>query len=205
VVCVLLLRLLTPRRYPMSTEHPSHASADIAARIERKWALLVVIILCVLVAMTIFTGLHWAMMPPSRVETVRPETLNVSGEFIESNLGSAVEADGSVTVRIVAQQYSFTPQCLLIPTDTPITFRATSADVVHGFLITNTNINSMLEPGYISTFKSTFTQPGEHLMPCHEFCGTGHQGMWAHVKVIDKTAFLKMANANGSRRLSCVK
>ena len=69
----------------MSTEHPSHASADIAARIERKWALLVVIILSVLVAMTIFTGLHWAMMPPSRVEMVRPETLNVSGEFIESN------------------------------------------------------------------------------------------------------------------------
>jgi len=93
----------------------------------------------------------------------------------------------------------------LIPTDTPITFRATSADVIHGFLITNTNINSMLEPGYISTFKSTFTQPGDHLMPCHEFCGTGHQSMWAHVKVIDKTAFLKMANANGSRRLSCVK
>jgi cytochrome c oxidase subunit II len=189
----------------MSTEHPSHASADTAARIERKWAILVVIILSVLVAMTIFTGLHWAMMPPSRVETVRPETLNVSGEFIESNLGSAVEADGSVTVRIVAQQYSFTPQCLLIPTDTPITFRATSADVVHGFLITNTNINSMVEPGYISTFKSTFTQPGDHLMPCHEFCGTGHQSMWAHVRVIDKTAFLKMANANGSRRLSCVK
>ncbi len=42
-------------------------------------------------------------------------------------------------------------------------------------------------------------------MPCHEFCGTGHQGMWAHVKVIDKAAFLQMANANGSRRLSCVK
>lgn len=189
----------------MSTEHPSHEAADTAARIERKWATVVLVIIGVLIAMTIFIGLHFAMMPPSRVETVRPETLNVSGEFIESNLGSAVEQDGSVTVRVVAQQYSFTPQCLLIPADTPITFRATSADVVHGFLITNTNINSMLEPGYISTFKSTFTKPGDHLMPCHEYCGTGHQSMWAHVKVIDKTEFLKMANANGSRRLSCVK
>jgi cytochrome c oxidase subunit 2 len=129
----------------------------------------------------------------------------VSGEFIESNLGSALEADGSVTVRIVAQQYSFTPQCLLVPTDTPITFRATSADVVHGFLVTNTNINSMVEPGYISTFKTNFTKPADHLMPCHEFCGTGHQGMWAHVQVIDKAAFLKLANANGARRLNCVK
>lgn len=188
----------------MSTNH-RHSSEDIAARIERKWAVLVVAIMVVLMAMVVFTGLHWAMMPPSRVETVRPDTLNVSGEFIESNLGSSLEADGSITVRVVAQQYSFTPQCLLVPTDTLITFRATSADVVHGFLVTNTNINSMVEPGYISTFKTHFPKPADHLMPCHEYCGTGHQGMWAHVQVIDKATFLQMAHANGSRRLSCVK
>ena len=183
------------------------ASHDVAERVEKRWAMVVVAIVTVLVAMTIFTGLHWAMMPPSRVETVRPETLHVSGEFVESNLGSAVEPDGSVTVRIVAQQYSFTPQCLLVPAGTPITFRATSSDVVHGFLITNTNINSMLEPGYIATFKTTFDKPGEHLMPCHEFCGVGHQGMWAHVKVVDKADFMQMAAGlpATSRRLSCVK
>lgn len=180
-----------------------HASVEVAARFERRWAIVMVLLIASTVAMVIFTGLHWSMMPPSRVETIRPETLNVEGEFIESNLGSALEPDGTVTVRIVAQQYSFTPQCLLVPAGVPITFRATSADVVHGFLVTNTNINSMVEPGYISTFKTTFAKPGDHLMPCHEFCGIGHQGMWAHVKVIDKDAFRQMA-AN-SRRLSCVK
>ncbi|RKE36413.1 cytochrome c oxidase subunit 2 [Paraburkholderia sp. BL23I1N1] len=181
----------------------NRGSAEIAARIERRWAMLAVGLIAVLVAMVIFSGLHWAAMPPSRVETVRPETLNVSGEFVESNLGSAVESDGSVTVRIVAQQYSFTPQCLLVPADTPITFRATSADVVHGFLVTGTNINSMVEPGYVSTFRTTFPKPADHLMPCHEYCGTGHQGMWAHVKVIDRAAFMQMSTH--SRRLSCVK
>jgi cytochrome c oxidase subunit 2 len=189
-----------------STPH-KHDSAGVAEKVERRWAIVVTLLVFSTVAMVIYTGLHWASMPPSRVETVRPESLNVAGEFVEANLGSAVETDGSVTVRIVAQQYSFTPQCLLVPADTPITFRATSADVVHGFLITNTNINSMLEPGYVSTFKSTFTRPGDHLMPCHEYCGTGHQGMWAHVKVIDRAEFLRMAAqlpAN-SRRLSCVK
>ncbi|TCK39116.1 cytochrome c oxidase subunit 2 [Paraburkholderia sp. BL8N3] len=183
------------------------SSHDVAERVERRWATLVIVIIVVLIGMVVYTGLQWAMMPPSRVETVRPETLHVSGEFIESNLGSAVEPDGSVTVRIVAQQYSFTPQCLLIPANTPITFRATSSDVVHGFLITNTNINSMLEPGYIATFRTMFNQTGEHLMPCHEFCGVGHQGMWAHVKVIDRAAFMQMAESMpaNSRRLSCVK
>lgn len=191
----------------MSNPLDNHASAEVAARVERRWAILMVAFVSLLVAVVVFTGLHWAMMPPSRVELVNPETLHVSGEFIESNLGSAVETDGSVTVRILAQQYSFTPQCILVPANTPITFRATSADVVHGFLVTDTNLNSMVEPGYISTFRTTFDQPADHLMPCHEYCGTGHQGMWAHVKVIDKDAFMQMANqaGNSARRLSCVK
>ncbi len=183
---------------------PSPRRADsvaVASRVERKWAAVAVAIIVLLVAMVVFTGLHWAMMPPSRVETIDPTTLHLSGEFIESNLGSGVETDGSVTVRIVAQQYSFTPQCIVVPTDTPVTFRVTSADVVHGFLIADTNINSMVEPGYVSTFKTSFAQSGEHLMPCHEYCGTGHEGMWAHVKVLDRAAFDRLA-AN-ARRLSC--
>ena len=78
---------------------------------------------------------------------------------------------------------------MLVPTDTQITFRATSADVVHGFLIEDTNVNSMLVPGYVSTIAARFDEPGEHLMPCQEFCGIGHQGMWAKVKVIDRASF----------------
>ncbi|MFD1559936.1 cytochrome C oxidase subunit II [Paraburkholderia silviterrae] len=192
----------------MST-HPTdpHASAEVAARVERRWATLMVALVLVLVAMVIFTGLHWSMMPPSRVETIDPQTLHVSGEFVETNLGSALEPDGSVTVRVLAQQYSFTPQCIVVPAGVPITFRATSADVVHGFLVTDTNLNSMVEPGYVSTFRTTFEKPGDHLMPCHEYCGTGHQGMWAHVKVVERDAFMQMAALaeNPSRRLSCVK
>ncbi len=185
-----------------SLDPNSPASTDVAERVERRWAAIMLAIVALLVIMVVYTGLRWAMMPPSRVETIRPESLHVSGEFVESNLGSALEPDGSVTVRIVAQQYSFTPQCVLVPADTPITFRATSADVVHGFLVTDTNINSMVEPGYVATFRTTFPAPADHLMPCHEYCGTGHQGMWAHVKVIDKAAFQQLAVQ--SRRLSCV-
>jgi cytochrome c oxidase subunit 2 len=141
-------------------------------------------------------------MPQSRVETVDPRTLHLGGEFIESNLGSALEPDGSVTMRGIGQQYSFTPSCMLVPTDTPITFRATSADVVHGFLITGSNVNLMLVPGYVSNLRARFETQGERLMPCHEFCGMGHEGMWGRVKVIDKAAFARLSA--GGRRLSCV-
>ena len=39
-------------------------------------------------------------------------------------------------VRVIAQQYSFVPSCIVVPADTQVVFRVTSPDVVHGFLIT---------------------------------------------------------------------
>jgi cytochrome c oxidase subunit 2 len=175
---------------------------DSAERIERRWATVAVSIVVIMVAMAVIGGVHQAVMPQSRVETADPRRLHLGGEFIESNLGSAVEPDGSVTVRLIGQQYSFVPDCLMVPADTPITFRATSPDAVHGLLIVGTNINTMVVPGYVSNVHARFSKPGEHLMPCHEFCGVGHEGMWARVKVIDKAEFAKLAA--DKRRVSCV-
>jgi cytochrome c oxidase subunit II len=186
----------------MAAETDHSLGEAVAARIERRWATLSIVIVAFLVGMAAFIGIHQATMPQGRVETADPKSLHLTGEFIESNLGSAVEADGSITVRAIGQQYSFTPQCIVVPAETPVTLRATSSDVVHGFLIEGTNINTMLVPGYVSVLPVRFAAPGEHVMPCQEFCGIGHQGMWGKVKVVDKTAFLNMAAAK--RRLTCV-
>jgi len=177
-------------------------SHDIAAAAERRWALVVGAIIFVIVAMMVFTGLHWASMPPSRVETVDPRTLHISGEFVEGNLGTSVGTDGKVVVRLIAQQYSFEPQCLVVPVDTPVTFRATSTDVIHGFVIGKTNANVMLIPGYVATFTTTFPKAGEQLMPCHEFCGSGHAAMWARVQALPRDEFLSRSRAG--ERMSCV-
>ena len=65
-----------------------------------------------------------------------------------------------------------------------------------------TNANTMLVPGFVSTFTTSFHQPGEALMPCHEYCGTGHEAMWARVQVISAQDFL--AQSRHAERLSCV-
>ena len=161
-----------------------------------------IVVIVVVAALTAFAGIHYATMPQGLVETANPSALHLDGEFVESNLGSAIESDGSVTVRALGQQYSFTPQCILVPAATPLTIRAASADVIHGLLIEGTNVNVMLVPGYISVITARFEQPGEHLMPCQEFCSVGHEGMWGRVRVIDKAAFADLAAKN--RRLSCV-
>jgi cytochrome c oxidase subunit 2 len=176
--------------------------ADPALRIERRWAILCLAVMMLLVCLAAYAGLHQAVMPQARVETVDPRTLHIAGEFIEGNLGSALEPDGSVTVRIIGQQYSFTPQCILVPADTPIVFRATSADTLHGFMIERTTVNAMLVPGYVSTIQARFAHAFDRAVACHEFCGIGHEGMWGRVRVIDRADFIKQAT--GRPRLNCV-
>ena len=192
----------------MSAEviRPSPAAHDdgeaVAHAAERRWAIIVGVIIGILVLLMIFTSLRWVSMPPSRVETIDPRTLHIAGEFVESNLGTSIGADGRVTVRIVAQQYSFVPACIVVPAEMPVTFRGTSTDAIHGFIVGTTNVNTMLVPGFVATFTTTFKKPGEHLMPCHEYCGVGHEAMWAKVQVISPTDFL--GRAKGGERVSCV-
>jgi cytochrome c oxidase subunit 2 len=184
------------------TMQDGHHGAEVAERTERRWATISIIIMVMLVLLAAFAGIHQATMPQARVETTDPSRLHLSGEFVESNLGTAAGPDGTVTVRAIGQQYSFTPSCILVPAQTPITLRATSADVVHGILIQGTNINTMLVPGYVSEQFMRFEKTGDHLMPCQEFCSFGHEGMWGKVRVIDKAEFASRAKNGG--RLSCV-
>ena len=192
------MNAVTPSAAPAGSDH----SEAITVAAERRWAIIVGIIIASLVAMMVITGLHWAAMPPSRVETVDVKTLHVSGEFVESNLGTTMGTDGKVTVRLVAQQYSFVPQCLVVPAEMPLIFRGTSTDTIHGFVVGTTNANTMLIPGFVSTFTTTFHKTGEQLMPCHEYCGTGHEAMWARVQVLPPDEFL--SKERGGERLSCV-
>jgi cytochrome c oxidase subunit 2 len=177
-------------------------SEEGVARTEAYWVVIMLGMLALMMAIIVVTGMTNALHPPSNVETIDPTTLHLGGEFAESNLGTAVEPDGSVTARVIAEQYSFVPDCVRVPVDTPVRFRLTSADVVHGFLIPSTNINTMVVPGFIAEVRTTFTRPGEYWMPCDEFCGDGHHGMWARVNVVAEDQFPRLAR---TERTSCAK
>jgi cytochrome c oxidase subunit II len=171
-------------------------------RTENRWVFIMLGMLALMMAIIVVTGVTGALHPPSNVETADPTSLHLSGEFVESNLGSAVEPDGSVTARLIAQQFSFVPACVLVPAGTPVKFRLSSADVIHGFLLPNTNVNTMVVPGFVAEVRTTFKKPGDYTMPCHEFCGAGHQGMWSHVRVVPKEQFPKLTPLE---RTSCAR
>ena len=167
----------------------------------RRWATISIVIIIVLTGMAAFAGIHRVTMPQARVETIDRSLCTSPANSSSRTSVSALEADGSVTVRVIGQQYSFTPSCILVPTDTPIHLRATSADVVHG-IRSRTNVNTMLVPGYVSEQSMRFEKTGDRLMPCQEYCSVGHEGMWAKVKVIEKAEFTRSPPTR--RRLSCV-
>jgi cytochrome c oxidase subunit II len=61
--------------------------------------------------------------------------------------------------------------------------------VIHGILVTSTNVNTMVVPGYVAQVHTEFTRSGDLLMPCHEYCGLGHSQMIATVRVVPREQF----------------
>ena len=115
------------------------------------------------------------LQPPSHIETIDPKTVWTDARF--ATRGVAHNPDGSVTVTAVAMMFAFQPAEIRVPAGKPVTFRLTSADVVHGFQIVGSNGNTMIIPGYVSQFTTVFRIPGEYLLVCNEYCGLGHHVM----------------------------
>jgi cytochrome c oxidase subunit II len=158
-------------------------------RSELRWTAVVGGFVGVIFAFTLFAALALQRNPPSNLERIDPESLHLTGEFTETNLGTRVEANGQISARIVATQFAFVPQCVVVPEGREVTLRLASADVIHGILVTGTNVNAMVVPGYVSQVHSVFKNTGDLLMPCHEFCGLGHSQMFARVRVVPPSEF----------------
>jgi cytochrome c oxidase subunit II len=116
-----------------------------------------------------------AVSPPTHLETIDPATLSASPEFAAG--GVVARPDGSVVVSVIAEMFAFGPDPIEVPANTPVTFRITSSDVVHGFEVVGTNANAMALPGYVTQFTTSFARPGQYIVACHEYCGLAHHAM----------------------------
>lgn len=135
-------------------------------------------------AIIVATGAY-AVQPPSHIETIDPATVYDDPEF--GAPGVETRPDGSVVVTVLAEMFFFDPDPIEVPAGRPVTFRLTSADVIHGFSVVGTNANTMVIPGYVSEFTTTFAEPGEYMVVCHEYCGMLHHNMMATLIVQETT------------------
>jgi cytochrome c oxidase subunit 2 len=126
---------------------------------ERIWMWAAGVLIGVFIGAILLTTSLQAVHPPSHIETIDPTKLADDREF--GNPGVTVRPDGSVVVVVVAQLFSFNPDPIEVPVGKPVTFRLTSADVIHGFEIV----------------------AGEYMIACNEYCGMGHHMMTGKVVV----------------------
>ena len=160
--------------------------------------LLTVLVLSLIPA-TRFREIDAPLLKFFRGPRVDPLSLQLSGEFVENNLGTELEADGSVTVRMIAQQYLFIPHCVLVPAGVPVHLRITSADTVHALSFSETsykdtnqgetNYAVKASAGAISEAELQFPRAGEYRTVCREFCGAGHYAMRSVLKAVPKDQF----------------
>lgn len=153
---------------------------------EKIWMWASAALIVVFLGTLVFAAGSQAIHPPSHLETVDPTALSEHPEW--SAPGVETRPDGSVLVTVVAEMFIWDPDPIEVPAGVPVTFRLTSADVIHGFEVVGTNANAMVVPGYVTQFSMTFERPGEYLILCHEYCGLLHHEMMSKLIVQEEDA-----------------
>ncbi|SET31679.1 cytochrome c oxidase subunit 2 [Salinibacillus kushneri] len=132
--------------------------------------------------------------PPSCLVTIDPQNVQAHESFKEESLGLQKVGENEYVVNVLASAFQYNlgkddkgspVRTIRIPKGANVTFQATTTDVVHGFQIAGTNVNMMLEPGYISDFETTLDNPGEYTILCNEYCGIGQHTMSAVLEVYE--------------------
>lgn len=119
--------------------------------------------------------------PPSGLMQIDPTKVALTPPFDHPGLRRL--PGGTYEAYYVAEVFSFNPQSITVPINARVTFFVTSPDVVHGFYIAKTDLNMMAVPGWVNTQSHVFRHRGTYLLLCHEYCGIGHQNMFARIEV----------------------
>lgn len=148
---------------------------------ERWWLTFGLAMLVVFLATIGFAAFADNINPPTGLQAVDPAKVAQTPPFDKPGLRKL--PDGSYEMYYVAHVFAFDPSTVTVPVGSRVTFYVTSTDVVHGFFIPRTDINMMVVPGWVSTQTHIFSRAGEYLLICHEYCGIGHQDMFAKIEV----------------------
>jgi cytochrome c oxidase subunit 2 len=142
----------------VSTRRRGEVDTHRLAESERRWLVVVVTLLVVLLAATIW--------------------------FIP--YGKSTPADAQM-VRVNAQQFFWSITPSTVRAGRPVAFITRSRVVSHGFGIFKGHrfiAQIQVVPDSSSTLVHTFTETGTYTVLCLEFCGVNHHGMVASFKVV---------------------
>jgi len=153
-------------------------------KLEKIWLTIGIGALIVFLAVIGISAFYLGNKPPSCLATVNPEKVDQQAPFNKPGLHKVEGKDWDYELVFVASAFNYNPGTVKVPYGAKVKVIATTKDVIHGFEVAGTNINMMLEPGYVSEFTTTFDKAGQYLILCNEYCGSGHQLMSAKIEVV---------------------
>lgn len=153
-------------------------------KFEKAWLIFGVGSLLVFLTIIGVSAFYLGNQPPSCLATVDPEKVDTTEPFDKPGLNKVEGKEWDYELVYVAAAFAYNPVQVEVPLGAKVKVIATTKDVVHGFEVAGTNINMMLEPGYVSEYVTTFDKLGEFLVVCNEYCGVGHHMMNSKIEVV---------------------
>ncbi|MDE3839332.1 cytochrome B5 [Bacillus methanolicus] len=154
-------------------------------KFEKIWLIFGVGMLIVFLSTVGVSAFYLGNQPPSCLATIDPEKVDETAPFNKPGLKKVEGKDWDYELVFVASAFTYEPAQVQVPKGAKVKVIATTKDVVHGFEMAGTNINMMLEPGYISEIVTTFDKAGEYTLVCNEYCGVGHHLMTSKIEVVE--------------------
>jgi len=170
-------------------------------RFEKVWLALALVFILGLISSIVYGAVGPGVeMIDAEGGTVDPQNLENS-EFADPGVERVGENEYEVYV--VAQQFSFDPGSqangvIRVPANSRVTFYVTSSDVVHGFEVVGTNLNTMAIPGQVSKMTVEFDDPETYGIVCNEYCGAAHHAMEGRIVVVPESQYEGPGNANAT-------
>jgi cytochrome c oxidase subunit 2 len=153
-------------------------------KFEKIWLTFGITALVVFLTVVGVSAFYLGNKPPSCLTTINQEKVDQTKPFNKPGLNKVEGKDWDYELVYVASAFNYTPGQVQVPLGAKVKVIATTKDVIHGFEVAGTNINMMLEPGYVSEYTTTFDKVGEYLIVCNEYCGAGHHLMSSKIEVV---------------------
>ncbi|WP_323676062.1 cytochrome c oxidase subunit II [Halorubellus sp. PRR65] len=170
-------------------------------RFEKVWLALALVFILGLISSIVYGAVGPGIeMIDAEGGTVDPQNLD---DTAFADPGVEKVGEDEYEVHVVAKQFSFDPGSpangvIRVPANSNVTFYVTSKDVVHGFEVVGTNLNTMAIPGQVSKMTVQFGDASTYGIVCNEYCGAAHHAMEGRIVVVPESEYGGPGETNAS-------
>lgn len=163
-------------------------------KFERFWIKLSFVLIAFFIATVVYGFVAMDLKVIGNYETIDPQNLEDT-PFGTPGVKEVIR-NGVTEYEVYVQtlQFAFLPGTsspITVPANTRVTFYITSPDVLHGFQIPGTNLNTMAIPGQVAKMTTIFPEARTYGILCNEYCGPAHHVMEGQIEVVPKSEFDK--------------